>query len=46
VQLSSADVACEERNIVPVEDAVRAEQERVFREANAELLRKIKPLGQ
>ena len=45
VELSDADVACEEKHIVPVEDAVRAEKERGFREVNADLLRKVKPLG-
>jgi len=45
VEFSNADVACEEKHIVPVEDTVRAEKERVFRQANAELLRTVKPLG-
>ena len=45
VQLSNADVACEEKHVVPVEDKVRVEKERVFRETNADLLRKVKPLG-
>lgn len=45
VEFSNADVACEEKHIVAVEDSVRAEKERVFREANAELLRRVKPLG-
>lgn len=45
VEFSNADIACEEKHIVPVEDTVRAEKERVFRDANAELLRKVKPLG-
>jgi hypothetical protein len=45
VELSNADVTCEEKHIVPVEDKVRAEKERVFREANADLLRTVKPLG-
>lgn len=45
VEFSNADVACEEQHIVPVEDKVRAEKERAFREANAELLRRVKPLG-
>lgn len=45
VEFSNADVACEEKNIVPVEDKVRAEKERAFRDANAELLRRVKPLG-
>jgi hypothetical protein len=45
VEFSNADVACEEQRIVPVEDKVRAEKERAFRDANAELLRTVKPLG-
>ncbi|MDP9134346.1 MAG: hypothetical protein M3N56_05890 [Actinomycetota bacterium] len=45
VELSDADVGCEEKHIVPVEDAVRAEKERGFREVNADLLRKVRPLG-
>ncbi len=45
VELSNADVTCEEKHIVPVEDKVRAEKERAFREANAELLRNVKPLA-
>lgn len=45
VALSTADVTCEEKHIVPVEDKVRAEKERAFRETNTELLRKVKPLG-
>jgi hypothetical protein len=45
VEFSNADTACEEKHIVPVEDKVRAEKERAFREANAELLRAVKPLG-
>ncbi|MEA2420138.1 MAG: hypothetical protein QOE60_2344 [Thermoleophilaceae bacterium] len=45
VEFSNADVACEEKHIVPVEDKVRAEKERAFRDANAELLRRVKPLG-
>lgn len=45
VELSNADLACEDKHIVRVEDVVRAEKEKVFRETNAELLRKVKPLG-
>lgn len=45
VESSNADVACEEKHIVPVEDVVRAEKEQPFREANAELLRSVKPLS-
>jgi hypothetical protein len=41
VTFANADVACEEKHIVAVEDVVQAEKERVFREQNAELLRKV-----
>lgn len=44
-KFSDADIACEEKHIVPVEDKVRAEKEQVFREVNADLLRTAKPLG-
>jgi hypothetical protein len=45
LKFADADVACEEKHIVPVEDTVQAEKERAFREANAELLRSIEPQG-
>ena len=44
-QFSDADIACEEKYIVPIENKVRAEKEQVFREVNADLLRTAKPLG-
>ena len=46
IRLSSADLDCEKQHITPVEDTVRAEKERVFRDVNADLLRRVKPLGQ
>jgi hypothetical protein len=45
VEFAIADTSCEEKHIVPVEDAVTAEKEQAFRDANAELLRKVKPVG-
>ena len=41
LKLSHTDVACEEKHIVPVEDAVQQAKEKRFREDNAELLRRI-----
>lgn len=46
VEFAKADTACEEEHIVPVEDVVQAEKERAFVDANAELLRRVKPLGE
>ena len=43
VAMVRADVSCEERHIVPVEEKVRAEYEREFREKNAPLLSKVPP---
>lgn len=45
VAYATADAACEEKEIAPVEDKVRALKEQAFRDANAELLRTVKPLG-
>lgn len=45
VELSNADLACEERHVNEVETTVREEKEARFREANADLLSKVKPLG-
>jgi hypothetical protein len=45
LQFAGADVACEEEQIVPVEDVVQAEKERAFREANTELLRRVQGAG-
>jgi hypothetical protein len=39
VEFANADVACEEKHVVPVEDVVRAEKEKAFRDANPDLLR-------
>lgn len=44
VELQRQEIACEEKHIVPVEDVVREEKETRFKDANAELLRKVKPL--
>ncbi len=45
LEVASADVACEEKHIVPVEDLIQAEKERAFRESNAELLRGVQGAG-
>jgi len=45
VEFATADAACEEKHIVPVEDAVQAQKEKAFRQDNAELLRKVRSLG-
>ena len=45
LEFASADVACEEKHIVPVEDVVQAEKERAFREANADLLGRVQGAG-
>lgn len=45
VELASADVACEEKHVEPVQQGVQAEKEKAFRESNAELLRRVRPLG-
>jgi hypothetical protein len=45
LKLADADVSCEEEHIAPVEEKVLAEKEGTFREQNADLLRKVKPLG-
>ena len=45
VELSDKDVACEKKKITPVEDVVRKEKETQFKNANAALLSKVKPLG-
>jgi len=46
VEFATADVTCEEKHIGPVEDVVQEEKEREFRDANAELLRRLKPAGE
>lgn len=45
VEFASADVACEDEHIAPVEDVVQAEKERSFFERNAELLRRVQGAG-
>ncbi len=45
VELSNKDLACERKKITPVEDVVRKEKETQFKNANADLLSKVKPLG-
>ena len=45
VELSNADLACEEKHVSDVETTVREEKEARFREDNATLLSKVKPLG-
>jgi len=41
VAMVAADIACERRHISPVEDKVRGEYERAFREQNAPLLTRV-----
>lgn len=43
VEFAKADSACEEEHLEPVEEVVEPEKERAFREANPDLLRKVKP---
>ena len=45
LDLFAKDLACENEHIAPVETRVRQEKETQFRTENAELLRKVKPLG-
>ena len=45
LQLASQDIACERTHIVPVEDGLRADKEAAFRDENADLLNRVKPLG-
>jgi len=45
VELSTADLACEEQHVSEVENTVREEKEARFREQNATLLEQVKPLG-
>lgn len=45
VELSNADLACEEQHVTKTETTVREEKEARFREENADLLSKVKPLG-
>jgi hypothetical protein len=39
----NADLSCEEKNVKPVDDQVRPDYEKAFREANADLLAKVPP---
>jgi hypothetical protein len=43
VEFAKADGTCEEEHLEPVEEVVEPEKERAFREANPDLLRKVKP---
>ena len=45
LDLFRKDLACEKQHIDPVETKVRQEKETRFKSDNAELLRKVKPLG-
>jgi hypothetical protein len=45
IDLFRKDNSCEQKNIDPVETKVRQEKETRFKSDNAELLRKVKPLG-
>ncbi len=45
VEWTNEDLACEEEHIADVEDEVREEKEARFRDDNAELLRRVRPLG-
>jgi hypothetical protein len=45
VQFAVTDTACEEKHLAPVEEVVTKEKEKEFRDQNAELLRRVKPLG-
>jgi hypothetical protein len=45
LDLSNKDLACEKQFITPVEDVVRKEKETRFKDVNAALLAKVKPLG-
>jgi hypothetical protein len=41
VAIVNADIRCEEKNIVPVDDKVRPDYEKAFKDANADLLAKV-----
>jgi hypothetical protein len=45
VEVANKDIACERKHITPVEDVVRKQKEKVFRDQNAQLLNSVKPLG-
>ena len=46
VKIATTDLACEKRNITPVERVVRPQYEAQFRQQNSRLLTRVKPLGQ
>jgi hypothetical protein len=43
VRMVAADIACEKEHITKVEEDVRVEEEKTFREQNADLLSKVPP---
>jgi len=45
VETAKADLACETKHITPVEEVVRPEYERTFREENKELLTRVPKVG-
>jgi hypothetical protein len=45
LDLFRKDFSCEKQHITPVETKIRQEKETKFKSDNAELLRKVKPLG-
>lgn len=45
LEFAAADVACEDQHIADVEEAVQAEKQKAFVEANAELLRRVRGGG-
>jgi hypothetical protein len=46
VKVANADLACEQREITPVELVVRPQYEKAFRQENNRLLVRVRPLGQ
>jgi hypothetical protein len=44
VKIANADLACERREITPVERAVRPQYEKTFRQQNQRLLTRVRPL--
>jgi hypothetical protein len=45
VKIANADLACEKREIVPVERVVRPQYEKTFRQQNQRLLTRVPPVG-
>lgn len=45
VKIGTTDLACEKRNITPVESVVRPQYEAAFRQQNRRLLAQVRPLG-